>query len=453
VCARSEVAVKRLLPSLPCLALLAAACGPTTTSFSRPPPGGGDDGGGGPGADLAVPPAGADLTMGSNDDLTVTVAPSFADHCNGKSTTLSGTAYAPNGVDPVSNALVYVSPSVKALPTGPYCDHCSDVIANYPSAGLGNAQGVFTITLDTLPWGTTVKLVVTKGRFRRITSVNVTCGANTAPPQATTLPGKSADGDIPKIAVGTGTRDHLDQVLVALGITEFTCLEGRKNTTSAATCTTTGQLSDLLTNQNGLSIDDYQIIFIGCAPGAYANYGTIGVSTATINQNLQAWTAKGGRLFVTDNSYDYVAQAFPQPLSWQGPAGAVDGANLGVGGTTSSPATYNATVDDAKLAAWLKVVGVGTSPMVSISGFLNNWSVLASPVPAGTRQIADGTVTFTVNGAMMMADEPLTADFQVNSCGKVTYSSYHTLSTVNQASLSPQEKIVEYLMLESAACL
>jgi hypothetical protein len=358
-------------------------------------------------------------------------------------------------IDPVSKALVYVPSQLNAYPKGVGCDLCNKPVDVAAVQTVANADGTYSLSLDGLPYSQMVQFVVAKGRFRRVTNLPVQCGMNAAPKTASTLPGKSADGDIPKIAVGTGNSDHLDQVLVALGITEFTCLEGRKSNTTPATCMTTGKLSDLLTGAGGLHIDDYNMVFIACAPGAWANYQAINVSTATIVKTLQDWTAKGGRAFVTDNSYDYVAQAFGAQLGWQGPAAMpwpVDGANVGVATINNMPVMLSAMVDDMDLAAWLKVVGVMSSPMVTISGLLSKWSVLAGPVPKGTVQITDGTAPFTVNNMTMMADVPLTTEFLVNTCGKVIYSSYHTLSTVKQNSLSAQERILEYLMLDAAAC-
>jgi hypothetical protein len=419
-------------------------CGPQ----AGPRPGEHEDSGtGSPGSDGG----GHDLAMSGGGDDGGQGGGNFSDLCNGASTTIVGTVRAPNGIDPVSNARVYVPSQVNPMPKGVACDACGSPVDGAETETTSAPDGTFSLTLDYIPKSASVKLAVVKGRFRHIGDFAVQCGPNTAPASATSLPGKSADGDIPKIAVGTGNKDHLDQVLVALGITEFTCLEGRKSPSSAASCTTTGKLSDLLTGQNGLAIDDYDMVFIGCAPGAYAAYAGLNISTATITQTLQGWTAKGGRLFVTDNSYDYVAEAFPQELAWQGPAAmpwTIDGANVGVAGN----GMLTATVDDPVLAAWLKVVGVQTSPMVTVGGILGNWSVQKGPVAMGTSQIADGNATFTVNNTMMTADVPLTTGFPVNQCGKVVYSSYHTLSTVMQNQLSAQEKILEYLMLEIASC-
>jgi hypothetical protein len=41
-----------------------------------------------------------------------------------------------------------------------------------------------------------------------------------------------------------------------------------------------------------------------------------------------------------------------------------------------------------------------------------------------------------------------------NTCGRVIYTSYHTLpTTMTGSTLQPQERILEYLMFEATACL
>jgi hypothetical protein len=127
-----------------------------------------------------------------------------------------------------------------------------------------------------------------------------------------------------------------------------------------------------------------------------------------------------------------------------GPSGSpqpVDGANVGVAGT------YSGNVDDVGLKAWLGNFGI-SSP-VSIQGFLNPWSVQQSLAKTST-QIVDGTVSTSTGSA----DVPLTTQFDVSSCGRVIYSSYHTAGgSVSPGNLLPQERILEYLMFEVATCV
>lgn len=130
----------------------------------------------------------------------------------------------------------------------------------------------------------------------------------------------------------------------------------------------------------------------------------------TIAANLQTWTQHGGRLFVTDNSYDYVAQAFP-------------------------------------------------------SGYLNQWSLIQS-LPMTTDDIVDATnaqaypsATATTPGPAMSYPQTIRFDVAApgssQACDRAIYTSYHTLPTTTSdpTQLVPQERILEYLMLEAGACV
>jgi hypothetical protein len=300
-------------------------------------------------------------------------------------------------------------------------------------------DGTFTLDLSGVPSGKELSFVVNVGRFRKVTKFTPQCGSNPAPNGPTTLPGTSSDGDIPRIAVSTGNSDHLDQILTALGITEFDCYEGRASASSAPTCTPIDTIANLLSKSSAKTVDDYNLLFIGCAPNAYKTFGT-----PTMAANAASFVTSGGRMFATDMSYDYVGQAFPSAITWAGPGGSpqpVDGANVGVAGT------YSGNIDDPGLKAWLGNFGI-SSP-VPIQGFLDPWSVQQS-LPTTSTQIVDGTV----NSSGGSGDVPLTTQFDVAGCGRVIYSSYHTAgSSVKQGHLLPQERILEYLMFEVATCV
>ncbi|GAC1362750.1 MAG: hypothetical protein NVSMB47_14770 [Polyangiales bacterium] len=206
-------------------------------------------------------------------------------------------------------------------------------------------------------------------------------------------------------------------------------------------------------------MNGYNLLFLSCAPGVWSSYTS--ADQATITTNLKAWVDAGGRLIATDQSYDYVSQPWPDDIAWQGPAGppwaagTTSGGGANVGLSPTSPATsYSATIDDTPLSDWLKLVGVTTAPTVDISGWLNHWSVQKS-LPTTSTQIAHGTVSYQYPSTAAATSEalPLTSEFVKNKCGRVIYSSYHTLSGVSAGSLTAQERILEYLMLEVASCL
>ncbi len=397
-----------------------------------------DDGGSGA-ADSGAPNLAGD--SGGGGQFGGDAGPTFGSTCNGAATAVTGTVYAPNGTDPLPNIYVYAAAQVNQFPPGNYCNQCNKPLDAWYSHTQTAADGTFSLDLSDVPSGANITFVINVGRFRKVTQLPVKCGTNAAPAPATTLPGKSADGDIPKIAVSTGNSDHLDQILSVLGITEYDCYEGRASTSSAATCSPVDTVANLLSKASSKTIDDYHLLFVSCAPNAYKTFGSVAIAS-----NTTAFVTAGGRLFATDMSYDYVAQAFPSQITWMGPSGSpqpVDGANVGVGGS------YTGNVDDPQLAAWLNKLGATTGTTVPLQGFLNPWSVQAS-LPKSSTLIVDGTVSYTGSSS----DVPLTTEFDVSSCGRVIYSSYHTAGgNVTPGNLLPQERILEYLMFEVATCV
>ncbi len=365
--------------------------------------------------------------------------PTFGDTCNGQSASLSGTVYAPNGTDPLPNIYVYAAAQVNPFPQGNFCNQCNQPLDVWYSHTQTGADGTFNLDLSDVPSGGDVTFVINVGRFRKVTKLPLSCGTNTAPKAATTLPGSSAQGDVPNIAVSTGNSDHLDQILTVLGITQFDCYEGRASTTSTPTCAPVDTLANLVGKTAAKTIDDYHLLFISCAPNAYKTYGTPALAA-----NAAAFVTAGGRMFATDMSYDWVAQSFPSAITWMGAAGSpqpVGGANVGAAGT------YNGNVDDPGLLAWLKNFSIANP--VSLQGFLNPWSVQSS-LPKTSTEIVDGTVSYEGGSG----DVPLTTQFDVSSCGRVVYSSYHTAGgNVTAGNLLPQERILEYLMFEVGSCV
>jgi hypothetical protein len=385
-------------------------------------------------------------------------------------TTVSGVVYAPNGTDPIPRVRVYDAVMINPYPAS-YCDRCSAPIDPAYASTTSAPDGTYTLNLDSAPQSAAIDFAIQIGRFRKHTMLPITPCTNNSPPKAAeTLPGNSMAGDIPHIAVSSGNVDHLDAVLSQLGITEYDCYEGRKTAgASTATCQQAAGkvIADVI--QDSTQLDPYHMLFLSCAPGAYAQFIT-NHNQAMMTMNTQSWVQNGGRMFVTDTAYDYIAQAFPGGITWFGASGSpqpVDAANEGCapapsGGGSAHTVPYTVTVDDALLAQWLQV-GVHvlpplapSPPTVSIEGFYQPWSVIAS-LPPGATLIANGTMPIdptlpTTNCASpTMMNVPLTAEFDVPTCGRVVFSSYHTYSAGGNAAIA-QEKIMEYLIFAAAFC-
>jgi hypothetical protein len=366
---------------------------------------------------------------------------------------------APNGTDPVPRAFAYVPRSLTPIPSGVACDTCAVLEdPSWVSVETG-IDGRFTLDLAQVPLDEPVTLAIRKGRFRKVTEIVPECGTVGAAVAATTLPGASAAGDLPRLAVASGNADHLDALLVELGITEFDCFEGR--TTSTQNCPAAQATGERIVTllEDATRLSQYSILFLSCAPNIWSSYSS--AQRAAIVANLGAWVAQGGRMFVTDHSYDYIAQTWPEAVAWHGPeraapspweVGTLAGKGANVGLAPAAGSTYTGTIDDAAIADWLALpeIGVTSAPTIALTGWLAPWTVQRS-LPAGTTQLVHGTVDWDYAGSGRTTEElPLTSQFLVNDCGRVIYSSYHTTSG---ASLTAQERILEYLVLDVASCL
>jgi hypothetical protein len=448
------------------VSLLVCACDAANGRYA-PPPGQQPDGSTVP---VGQPDGSAPVGPAPN-------TPTFSSTCNGASTLITGTVTAPNGTDPISNAQVYVAVKTGAFSTTVSCELCDQPIDQLAANTVTGADGSFSLDLGSLAPASQVALTINKGRFRRTTMVTVSpCATTKAGAPATELPGKAGQGsDIPKIAVASGNKDQLDTVLVSMGLDAavgFDCFEGRKPSTNpmyplkalTSPCGSRGTLQpieNLLTNESML--ESYNLLFLSCAPGKFKSLTT--AQQMSIAANVKTWVQKGGRLFATDNSYDYVAQAFPSDVGFLNGDGTVDAADVGVGGVyPNPPVSYQGVVNDKTLVAWLASVGAlpaGTSTL-SLNGYLDHWSVIQS-VPMSTTDVVDATnaqaypAGSTTAGPAM--SYPQTVKFDVagadgSACGRTIYTSYHTLETTTSTSkLSPQERILEYLMFEAGSCL
>jgi hypothetical protein len=363
---------------------------------------------------------------------------------------------------------VYAAASISPYPAS-YCDRCDAPVDAVHSATISAADGTFSLDLDAVPSGSTIDFAIQIGRFRKHTTVSVPACATSAvsPSSATVLPGSSSAGDIPSIVVSSGNSDHLDAVLTNLGITEYDCYEGRKDPSgSTSTCQEVSGMNIADVISDATRLGTYDMAFLSCAPGAYADYIT-SYDQATMTANTASWVNGGGRVFVTDTAYDYIAQPFPNAIVWAGPTGTpqpVDGANVGcapdgTGGASAHSVLYSTTVDDTDLGAWLTLLGLasGTPPTASVQGFYEPWSTMSS-LASSASLIIDGTVpidpTYPSTSCQSPTDTdvPLTAEFEVGSCGRVVFSSFHTYTGTGASSAAANEKIMEYLIFAAAAC-
>jgi hypothetical protein len=418
----------RLLPLVLPLALLGASACTDSGTFTDGRPDGNLDTGPldlGPPADAYVNPCGG-----------------------GTAPVITGTVYAPNGTDPVAGATVGVPLSLPTLPASVQCETCA-VGGRFAARTLTKADGTFR--LERIPGGD-INVVLQKGYFRRVLDIKVDCAAPTIALDKAqgTLPGKTQQYGprdiVPRIAVVTGVWDNLEKVLDKLGVSEKTIYNGKDLGTGP------NSLQALL--QNAALLRTYHLVFINCGT-VFENLVT---SDSPSRNAIREYVRRGGRLFVTDLSYDFIEQVFPEYIDFVGSDGTAanipEDHNAGEVGTKDL--TVNADVVDTQLRDWLalpEIDALGADKRVELVGFKTGWAVADSGDNSlGVKVWVQGPVRW-IGGS---GTRPLTLSYDFldqdrKGCGRVLFSSYHTFG--NAPVLLAQERILEYLMLEMGSCI
>jgi hypothetical protein len=440
------------------LARSASALVVATLAVAGCSPGGRSRGSSGGTADMAVGPPGGCEGLGC-----------FQMDCGSQPpTALTGKVTAPNGLDPVAGALVYVPTALPEFPGTAQCEVCNEPIGGPPVVSTTTAvDGTFKLT--NVPATQQVPVVVQKGRFRKVSNLNITsCAEQAMTAEQTRLPRTQKEGDLPKMAVAVGTYDQIECVLHSIGIdqSEFTAPGGSgavhlyDNGSDGATANSfEGLLND------PAKLQKYNLVFINCTGHTVDKY----MNNSAWKANLFNYVNTGGRLYATDWSYDSIEQ-IPQFSPYIGFDKGTTELTPEVQGAAQyawSGGDLTANISDPGLLAWLKIVGATTTGAVKIIG---SWAladhVSANQMMYPSTTYVHGVASTTAGGSK---DRPMTATFDYNMCGKVLWSSYHTQEpggggfgglmpfpmycASTPTTMIPQEKILEYLIFEISACV
>jgi hypothetical protein len=385
--------------------------------------------------------------------------------CSNGDTTVSGTVWAPTPpkfgqADPIYNALVYIpNRPVEAFKPGVACEMCGAPASGSPLVvALSGPDGKFVI--KNAPVADGVPLVIQVGRWRRqvvIPKVNP-CTDNPLPAELTRLPRNKAEGDIPLTAIATGNADALECVLRKIGVDEAEYTQpggtGRihlfKNNGAfiAPASPPGGQLSGSLD-----TLKRYDMAIFECE-------GQPMDKPPTDIQNLISYGNAGGRLFFTHFSYTWFRAApFSGTATW-------DFADKRP--TPDSKAPITGTIDQSfpkgmAFAQWLKLVGA-TAPMDGQIQINSPREDVLTAVPP-TRQWITSEIAatppphrvqhFTFNTPVGTPED--------QQCGRVLFSDFHVSDIANVSlafptecndmPLTPQEKVLEFMLFDLASCV
>lgn len=413
----------------------------------------------------------------------------------GTTTSVSGTVRDPAGKVPLYNVSVYVpNAPVKTFVDGASCDKCADALSGSPIAQtVTGVDGKFVLTGIPVPASGKIPIVIQTGKWRRQVTVNAVKCVDTPITDAnlTRLPRNKAEGNIPKIALSTGSADPLECLLRKMGIdtAEFTnpTGTGRVNLfrgsngameyASAGTPDYPLASAGLWNNVDGLK--KYDVVLMACEG---LSDGGLATKPVAARQALVDYTGLGGRVFMTHYHGAAWIKSAPAASLWPTVATMINDPDF------VSPITGKVNMTFPKgdiLSTWLVNVGASTvkgdlpiaSPQHSIRSVSATLATTWVNVING-RDVVSPTCTTTctdpdhkcVSGRCVIPQAPQYFTFNTPvgaaataQCGRVVMSDIHASSGDSIAAfpngctttnLSPQEKALEFMIfdLTSAVC-
>ncbi|MBS1801379.1 MAG: choice-of-anchor D domain-containing protein [Acidobacteria bacterium] len=366
---------------------------------------------------------------------------------SGQTTSISGIVYAPNDTDPLPNVTVYIpNAPVDAFTAGVSCPAPGTIPSGSPLVGTSTGvDGKFT--LANVPVGSNIPLVIVAGRWRRQVVVPSTA-ACTDTAFSTRMPQNQTEGDIPKIAIVTGSVDEVECVLHKVGISnaEFTNPTGTgrinlySGSGSPGTRIDATSPNEVTLTSNLSALKQYDVLMLPCQGSS--NY----TKNATQLANFIQYANAGGRVYASHFSYVWMNTnpPFNGVANW-----AVNQSPL-PDGTATIDTTFS---DGSTLAQWLQLIGASTNQgQIAINQVKHDLNGVIAPTQSWL------TLNDPAHGNPVQQFTFNTPVGATNQCGRVLFNEYHVENPPSGSSISnvaypnecpntamtPQEKLLEY---------
>lgn len=379
----------------------------------------------------------------------------------GVSTTLSGTAFAPNGTLPLYNVIVYVpNTALDPIPNGASCDKCGAQVSGNPVVTtLTDSKGHFS--LKNVPVGKNIPLVFQVGKWRReVTIPNVAECMETklTDPNMTRLPKNQGEGSIPKIAVTTGGCDPLGCILPKIGIdaSEYGFAgdtDGKRvhlytgTDDSIPAPSPNNAPSAIPLWSDATKMKSYDIMLLNCECNEHLESKPAAALAA-----METYANNGGRVFGSHYHYawmQYGSAAFKSTAQWKGDSKAPSG---------GGPYKINTSFPKGQaLADWLVAQGVTPAGQMPLSSPANDVGTVTAMTSTGwvTNSAGDSTKYLSFNTPVGVPE--------AMQCGKVVHGDMH-ISTAGgtiddtfpagcSKTLSAQEKALIFLFFDLSSCI
>lgn len=381
----------------------------------------------------------------------------------GQKNTLSGKLVSYDGQTPLANALVYVTKSpngimsrfivqssgLSLLNTELECGIAPD---NILASTCTNADGSYTLDVQTEATELVVKFE--KGAFTAEQNVTVKMGSDSTQVVLTQL-GNTVLENIPKMLVVQGAYDSIELILARLGLANNS--SGGITDAKFDLWPSTDDLFIDSNNNGKADIFDYELVFFNCGQDDLD-----WLLDENKRQILRDYVSLGGRIYVSDLSYDIVEQVFPEYIDFYGSDGTQvsQPEDIGAANNGESGISIKSAVEPV-LQSWLKGVTcaqgscLNTDGTVTIKGFSSGWAQMNSV--SNDKKVDIYASGQDSDGAM----RPLTVAFNYNK-GRVTYTSYHNDESNDDCyedsddnsqcntneGISVQQRILQYLIFE-----
>lgn len=339
---------------------------------------------------------------------------------------INGRLLAPNGTDPIPNAMV----SARSNNT---------VVAE----SFTDVQGQYALSL---PKGN-YELTFTKGKFSGVLQIDVE-GAKT---------NEDALLDIlPTIGVVTGHFDHIEHVLLNIGLVDpitqeplFDIIEGNNfgrpsgahgHRESLHMSQNKGMMDEILLEPNvDFNFEDlmndpallgsYDILFLNCG---------LNESLEDMGDVLMDYVYNGGILYATDWAAGYlndITNGGADYMTFYDPE------------KSGTSLTTTATLLDTALSDWLELnFDIVLEDTIEIDEFLSSWQVVDSYDTTTTISWLEGEVSYRDSGNNIITETKDLAFTFLHGDGAVFYSSFHTENY--DPEFSDVDRIMEFFVFE-----
>lgn len=369
---------------------------------------------------------------------------------NGATTRITGRVTDPAGLRPVYNAAVYIpNKAPPPIEHGARCDACARRTVDAVVSTLTDVRGEFV--LPDVPVDTALPVIIEVGKWRRSVTVDVAaCVENRLADDGVRMPRTSSEGDLPLMAVTTGTADALECLLRNIGLDEREFVAGndpagrvhlyKGKGGGGLTSAIVPPASDLWNDAAALA--RYDIVALSCE-------GDPADETKTDRGTMREYANAGGHVFASHSH-----------SAWLEKSPSIEFNTVATWSTTNDVGDeYNVDTSFPKgraFAEWL--VGVGASPTAGRIRLDNvTFSVGAVRKPPAQAWIDQGRSSvryFSFNTPVGATPE--------EHCGRVVFADLHAFGLgasdfptgcPGAGALTPQQLALEFLLFDLFGCV